>query len=107
MNTMVEKKSAPSLANTSFIVLLSVDRVADTKSGSVGAGQGVRRRRTILRLAILWIPCREEGSAVAGGKGDHEAGPDRQARHVDRESVADDHQHESSIPGPGDEIHRL
>src|SRR5882672_1929297 len=100
MNKMVEKKSAPSLANTSFIVLLSADRVAGWKFCLVGAGQGVRRRGAILRLAILWIPCREIGGTVAGGEGDHKAGPERQARHVDRQHVAYDHQHEGAGPRP-------
>src|SRR5882724_11414720 len=100
MNRMVEKKSAPSLANTSFIVMLSAGGCCGRKIISVGAGQGVRRRRTILRLAVLWIPCREEGGAVAGGEGDHKARPERQARHIDRQHVADDHQHEGAGPRP-------
>src|SRR5712664_4859234 len=73
-NTMVEKKSAPSLANTSFIVVLSLakrfqakpaphldsgvdtgsrEENASNKNVLVRAGQRVSGGNPVLRLAIL------------------------------------------------------
>src|SRR5258708_37764103 len=92
-NTMVEKKSLASLANTSFIVAFPAGRFRS------GFGRRCRSgRRPVLRPAGLRGPSGKVPRPVARGKRDAETDPQRQAWEMAHQGKRDQHQHEGAGP---------
>src|SRR5580658_7034612 len=112
--TMVEKKSVPSLANTSFIVVFSfgvsrrAGRAPARQSGSAAGAQPFtlswRAHRTGGRRElgdpVSRIPSGEIDRAVAGGERNRDPGPQRQARYIDQQHVGRRHQQVGGGPRP-------
>src|SRR6202045_4478322 len=123
-NTMVERKSVKSLANTSFMVGLHLERSkaisklahlsdrlpmalanpGDDFRQRFGPGLGNYAERPILGLSILRIPLGEIRRAVARGARDRKAGPQRQVRYINHQDVGDHHHQEGQGPDRGDDI---
>src|SRR5713101_6884752 len=82
-NRMVERKSVASLANTSFIVVLPHGCRSSSHRQRIGG------RSRVFCFPVLRIPPGEIDRAVAGGEGNHDSGPQRQARHIDHQAVGD------------------
>src|ERR1700736_6569042 len=103
--TMVEKKSVPSLANTSFLVsFLAVSPNSVRLISSSRQRAGGSRVSRIFRPPVRWIPFGEINRAVAGSYPDAEPDPERQAGYIDRQQVRDQHQHERAGPCPCDDV---
>src|SRR6266403_2395199 len=83
-NTMVEKKSVASLANTSLIVVPSCGCQSSDHGQRIGGSR-------VFCSPVLRIPFGEIDGAVAGGECDHDSGPQRQAGHIDHHNVGDHH----------------
>src|SRR5260370_22320462 len=96
-NTMVERKSVKSRANTSFIVMSPQDMllVACSDPGQrIGGGRG----SSVFRLHVRRVPFGEIGSTVAVGECNHESGPQRQARHIHHQHICNHPRQASAGP---------
>src|SRR5258708_13415588 len=96
-NTMVERKSVKSRANTSFIVAFpqAMLSVACSDPGQrIGGGRG----SSVFRLHVRRVPFGEIGSTVAGGECNHESGPQRQTRHIDHPPICNHHPQQTPAP---------
>src|ERR1700694_2136154 len=102
-NTMVERKSVKSLANTSFIVIPCPGGYA-SGSRDHRTGEGLSCQ---LLTPMLRIPLGKIHRGVAGGECDRESGPQRQSRYIDHQDVGHQHQQEGQGPRPCDNIVRL
>src|ERR1700722_18154034 len=107
MNTMVEKKSMASLANTSFIVLppgfgrmvvwLNVSKCCSRTGQNAGGA-------CEFRAPVSRVPSGEIERGVAGGEGDRQSRPERHAGQIDHQEIGHQHQQESQGPYRRDEV---
>src|SRR5579862_7041189 len=102
---MVERKSVASRNSTSFMVISTETGLSALNAGfsifwiSIRVRQRAGRQRAIFPLAILRVPFGKIKRAVAGRKGNQQAGPDRQARHIEQSEVRQHHQERGGCPG--------
>src|SRR5258708_14541682 len=100
-NTMVERKSVKSRANTSFIVM-SPQAMLSVACSDPGQRIGGGRGSSVFRLHVRRVPFGEIGSTVAGRECNHEYAPQRPARHIAHPHICNHHRQESARPSRGD-----